>query len=115
MSIELTPDEVVQIQNRYRHLVNYESDDPDFPISPLTYKDSNGEYLLNIDAQSGDLETIKLLLRAGVEVNQRGDMGCTALHYAKLKKNEEIADFLVRHGASTDIQNDFGRLSGEQQ
>ena len=114
MSMKLTSDEVVQIQKRYRHLVNYESDDPDFPISPLTYRDSNGDYLLHIAAQSGDLETIKLLLKAGTDVNQRGDMGCTALHYARLKDNEELADFLVRNGASADIRNDFGHLSGEQ-
>lgn len=95
-----------ELQQKYSYLVNYESEDPDEPIDPLTYVDSNGDTLLHVAAQLGDLRTVELLLRAGVDVNQVGDMGNTALHYAK---SEEVASLLLAYGASPDVTNEFGR------
>lgn len=110
MSINLTEGDIIDIQKKYYYLVNYESDDPNKPIDPLTYVDSNGDHLLHIAAQLGDIKTIELLLKAGLDVNQAGDMGCTPLHYAKMKKREDVADFLLAHGASMNIENEFGEL-----
>jgi ankyrin repeat protein len=108
------PTEVAEIQKRYHYLVNYEADDPSSPIDPLTYTDSNGDHLLHIAAQRGDLRTVELLVKAGLDIDQTGDMGCTALHYAKLNGKDDVANFLLSHGASTSIRNDFGRLPGEK-
>ncbi len=105
----MTIEEKGEIQSRYRHLVNY-GDDPDAPIEPMTYVDSNGDFLLHIAAVNGDLRTVELLLKAGQDVNQRGDMGCTALHYAKMNGRQEVADFLVAHGADIRAINDFGKI-----
>ena len=113
-SVKLSPVEIAEIQKRYHFLTNYASDDPSAPIDPLTYSDSNGDHLLHIAAQNGDLRTIKLLLTAGLDIDQLGDMGCTALHYAKLNGHEDIASFLLARGASTGIRNAFGCLPGEQ-
>lgn len=110
MSVNLTAAEIADIQSRYSYLVNYDAVDPDSPIDPLKYTDSNGDHLLHISAQRGDLATVEQLLRAGVDVNLTGDMGCTALHYAMQKGNERLADLLLAHGASTSIHNDFGEL-----
>ena len=114
MSVNLTPDEVAEVRERYRYLVNYTGHDPNAPIDPLTYSDSNGDHLLHIASQRGDLRTVELLVRAGVDVNKPGDMECTALHYAKLKGHEDVARFLLAHGASPTMRNAFGRLPGEQ-
>jgi len=105
--MNLSDAEIEELQKTYGHLVNYESEDPEAPIDPLTYVDSNGDSLLHIAAQRGDLRTIGLLLRAGVDANLLGDMGCTALHYAKTK---DVASLLLAHGASTEIRNEFGKL-----
>ena len=110
MSIVLSEAEISEIQEKYDYLVNYETDDTDAPIDPLTYIDSNGDNLLHIAAQGDDRRTIELLLKAGLNVNQTGDMGCTALHYTK---NQDIIDLLISHGASKSIRNDFGKLPGE--
>lgn len=107
--MNLTNDEIAGIQQRYHYLTNYESDDPSSPIDPLTYSDSNGDYLLHIAAQRGDLRTVEILISAGMDVNQLGDMGCTALHYARQKGHKDVVDFLMTNGASTDIENDFGK------
>lgn len=110
MPVKLTEAEIADIQSRYDYLVNYETDDPDSPIDPLTYIDSNGDHLLHIAAQRGDFVTINKLLMAGVDVNLTGDMGCTALHYSIQKGKDDVINLLLTHGASTSIQNDFGQL-----
>ncbi len=113
-SMKPTATQIAEIQKRYHYLVNYEAADPNNPIDPFTYTDSNGDHLLQIAVQRGDLPTVELLVSAGVDVNQTGDMGCTALHYAKLKGHDAIASFLLTHGASVTIRNGFGLLPGEK-
>src|SRR5690242_2610644 len=102
----LTEAEVQELQAKYSYLTNYEAEEPDAPIDPLSYVDSNGDALLHLAAQRGDVRTVELLLRAGIDVNQIGDMGNTALHYAQ---TEEMARLLLRHGASADVCNEFGK------
>ena len=101
----LTKIEVQELQAKYSYLTNYEADEPDAPINPLTYVDSNGDALLHLAAQQGDTDTVGLLLRAGINVNQIGDMGNTALHYAQ---TQEMARLILSHGASVEIYNEFG-------
>jgi len=104
--MKLTEAEVQELQARYRHLTNYEADEPDALIDPLTYVDSNGDRLLHLAVQGNDIHTVQLLLRAGMDVNQAGDMGNTALHYAK---SEEMARLLLARGASPNVCNEFGK------
>lgn len=106
----LSDNEIREIQEKYSYLINYDAEDPECPIDPLSYVDSNGDTLLHIAAQQNDLRTIELLLKGGVNVNAIGDMGCTALHFAKSK---EVIDLLVTHGASNQVRNEFGKLPGE--
>lgn len=113
VSMKLTDDEVSELQSRYSYLTNYQAGDLDAPIDPLTYVDSNGDGLLHIAAQLGDARTVELLLHAGVDVNQLGDMGCTALHYASMSHKEDVIRLLLLNNAATDIVNDFGKLAEE--
>jgi ankyrin repeat protein len=104
--MKLTEAEVQELRAKYSYLTNYEAEDPTAPIDPLTYVDSNGDALLHLAARRGDKRTVELLLRAGIDVNVAGDMGNTALHYAK---TDEMATLLLGHGASADICNEFGQ------
>ena len=104
--MKLTESEIKELQTKYSYLMNYEAEDPDAPIDPLTYVDSNGDALLHLAAQQGDTRTVELLLRAGIDVNLVGDMGNTALHYAK---TQEVASLLLSHGASAALFNEFGK------
>lgn len=104
--MKLTETEIQELQAKYSYLTNYEAEDPDASIDPLTYVDSNGDALLHIAAQRGDMRTVELLLTAGVDVNLVGDMGNTALHYAQ---TEEVARLLLAHGASAEVCNEFGK------
>ena len=113
MSMKMSDETVSLLQKKYYYLTNFESTDPNAPIDPLSYRDAGGDNLMIIAAQLGDLETIRLLVDAGMGVSEQGEMGYTALHYAYKRKHAEVVDFLLAHGASTTIENDFGKLPGE--
>jgi hypothetical protein len=112
MSMKLSDEAIEKLQKKYDYLINYDSIDPTDPIDPLTYVDSNGDNLMHIAAQLGDLNTITLLVDAGMNINQKGDMDSTALHYAYDGKHSHVVEFLLAHGASTEIENGFGKLPG---
>ncbi|MCP4457226.1 MAG: ankyrin repeat domain-containing protein [Cytophagales bacterium] len=99
MSVKLSKSEYDQLVGKFYYLVNYESSDPDTPIDPLTYIDSNGDNCLHIAAQLGDIETVQMLLKGGIDVNSKGDMGYTALRYAKTKGFEKLMELLILNGA----------------
>lgn len=109
----LTYAEIELIRERYPHLRNYESEELDAPIDPMTFLDPTGDSLLHIAAREGDLSTVQMLVRAGIDVNRAGDMGSTALHYARMKRRDSVFDYLVASGASRLIRNEFGQLPDE--
>jgi len=102
----LSDTEIREIKEKYRYYGDFESEDPNPPVDILTYVDSNGDFLLHIAARLGDVRTTQLLLKGGVDVNAIGDMGDTALHYAR---DSKVAEILLASGASTDIYNVFGK------
>lgn len=114
MSINLNEAEIKELQKKYYYLTNYQSENFDDPIDPLTYVDSNGDSLLHIAAGHGDLRSVELLLKSGLDVNQLGDMGYTALHYAKRNKKMDVYELLLAHGASRSIRSEFGTLPDDE-
>lgn len=113
MFLKLDKEAATKLQTKYDYLINYESSDPNEPISPLTYVDSNGDSLLHIAAQLGDVGTISLLLSAGLDVNKAGDMDSTPLHYAYQGHHSGAIEYLLSNGASPIIRNRFGKLPGD--
>ena len=88
------------------HLINYESEDPCDEVDPVTYVAPDGDTCLHSAAFRGELRAVELLVKAGLDVNQPGDMGKTPLHYAD---TPEIVAFLLANGARTDVVNLFVR------
>ena len=113
MPVKMTEQQIQKLQNRYEYLINYQSNDPLDPINPMTYVDSNGDSLLHIASDAGDVECVSLLLNAGIDPNKLGDMGNTALHYAKAKENYAVAIKLIAAGAREDIRNTFAKLASD--
>ncbi|MEJ2653239.1 MAG: ankyrin repeat domain-containing protein [Gammaproteobacteria bacterium] len=113
MSTKLTQNELDLLREIFSDLINYDSEDPTEPIDPLTWHEADGDTCLHYAACRGSLRAVELLLKAGLNVDQPGDMGCTPLHYAKLYKHDEVAKLLLQYGASDKIRNEFGKLPSE--
>jgi ankyrin repeat protein len=62
---------------------------------------------LHIASRSADLAQVALLVSLGANVNARGDLGYTPLHYSAMKGHWPIAEFLIGHGAKSDEKNEF--------
>jgi ankyrin repeat protein len=58
--------------------------------------------------KSGDLESMRGLLKQGVDANATQGDGATALHWAAHRNNLPIADLLIRAGARPNVADDLG-------
>ncbi len=56
----------------------------------------------------GQLETIQYLIEHGANVNDKEDLGNTALHYAASNGNLATAEYLIKHGADVNASNTHG-------
>ena len=110
MENTLSPSELAELSVAFAYVMNYEADDPMTPIDPISYRAPDGDTCLHIAAQKGDVRAVALLLQAGLNPNELGDMGSTPLHLAS---NREVAALLRAGGASSEIINEFGRKPGE--
>jgi len=66
----------------------------------------DGDNALHWAARSGDLEAARLLLDAGIEVNQPGDLGRTPLHEACSAGSKDMVLLLIEHGADLYAQTE---------
>jgi len=92
----------------FSDLINYESENALAPIDPIAYRTPEGDSCLHLAAIRGDLTAVQILLSAGLDVNMKGDLGNTPLHYATMAKNSDIIELLITHGAKTDLINELG-------
>jgi ankyrin repeat protein len=111
MPQKLTNAELTELRSFFSDSLNYDSSNPSDPIDPLTYKEPAGDACLHIAAHRGNYRATELLIKAGVDVNQVGEMGSTPLHYANAKGHREVAKLLLSHGARADIKDAFGRTA----
>jgi ankyrin repeat protein len=59
-------------------------------------------------AREGDMETVKALLDAGVDVNQRSEFGWTALLVATHNRFYRLGTYLLEKGANPNLANEGG-------
>jgi uncharacterized protein len=71
-------------------------------------KDGGGLTALVLASREGDLDTVKVLVEAGADVNQKTNYGWTPLLTATNNKNYKIGKYLLDHGADPNIANNGG-------
>ena len=111
--MKLSGDEIQYLAQSFKDFTNLDADDPLEPINPLTFREPEGDNCLHIAAYRGDYKAVALLLKAGFDINEKGDMGYTALHYAYKRKHHDIVNLLKEKGASNEIRNEFGKKPSE--
>jgi ankyrin repeat protein len=57
----------------------------------------------------GELESVKILIDAGADVNAKGDNGAPPLFNAVIGGNPKVIELLVKSGANANLSNDDGR------
>ena len=102
-------DHIKELQTRFDDLLNYDSDDILSAIDPVSWRSPEGDSCLHYAAMRGDSDSIRLLVKLGVDVNLIGDMGSTALHYARKFDHDDAAQTLTELGADPTIHDDFGK------
>ena len=85
---------------------------PDFAELDLTdinqpcYPDD--DTLLHLVSRVGGVDEIALLVTSGADVNARGEMGYTPLHWAALRGRLDVVEKLLGLGADLSLRNEFG-------
>jgi len=70
--------------------------------------DKEGNSLLIIAAQAGNILAGKLLYAKGANIDHQNLSGSTALHFARANKHYEFATWLIDVGANDNIRNEYG-------
>ncbi|CAH8535970.1 unnamed protein product [Schistosoma mattheei] len=74
---------------------------------PLTVRDVS---LIRL-AKNGDLDSIKQMIKEGVNINEQDETGWTVLHEACVRNLPRMVDYLLRHGADPSISNINGEMA----
>ena len=82
-----------------------EADDTDVIVAGLVGSGSGGLTALVFAAREGDLESAKVLLDAGTNVNQTTEYGWTPLLTATNNRHYKLARYLIERGANPNIAN----------
>jgi ankyrin repeat protein len=77
------------------------------PVKPER-KPWGGLTPLDFAVRQGSMETVKVLVDAGADVNERSEFGWTALLVATQNRDYKIGVYLLDHGADPNIANDGG-------
>jgi len=80
-------------------------DDAAGPIAGATGNSGGGLTALIFASRQGDLESAKLLLAAGADVNQPSDYGWTPLLTATQNRHYILGTYLMDHGADVNLAN----------
>jgi ankyrin repeat protein len=82
-----------------------ETDDNEVVVAGLVGSGGGGLTALVFAAREGDLESAKLLVEAGADVNQTTEYGWTPLLTAANNRHYQLGKYLIEHGADVNKAN----------
>jgi len=107
----LAKDEVDKVSKAEESTIISPPSAEESPISeeaPLAISD---EERLITAAKEGDVQTVKALLDAGIDVNAKGNAGMTALMHASRNNHIDCVKILISARADVRIKNELGRTA----
>jgi uncharacterized protein len=78
-------------------------------ITDVNQKNFMGDSVLHTVSSWGDVNAVKILIRAGADVNAIGDQGATPLFNAVIGKSLDVISHLLISGADPQRKNAYGR------
>ena len=84
----------------------FPADDFAAPID-IQAQSSEGDTPLHVFSWRGDVESARVLIEAGADINAIGDMSETPLHIAVRAENEALIVLLLGAGAKSTIRSEF--------
>lgn len=75
---------------------------------PVDSRDRFGNTALIIACQNGHGKLVKLVTRYECDLDAQNKRGNSALHFSVAYGFQAISDFLIEHGARTDLANESG-------
>ena len=84
------------------------SDNTDVIVAGLVGRGGGGLTAMTFAAREGDLESTKILVAAGANINQPTEYGWTPLLTAANNRHYQLATWLVEHGANVNQPNKGG-------
>lgn len=88
----------------FRQLAMFEDCEVGGPESPVM----DGDTPLHVAAMEGDLKVVELFIPFVKNIDLRGGIGSSTLHYAVRWGHPEVAKLLLRHGAEINLRDDYG-------
>jgi ankyrin repeat protein len=88
-----------------RQPAQQQQDDDDFIFAGLVGSGGGGLTALVLASREGDVESAKLMLDAGADVNQSTEYGWTPLLTAANNRNYRLAQYLIERGADVNKAN----------
>jgi ankyrin repeat protein len=99
------------MNNEVRTLLNQVESVPDFfgtKLSDINDTNGFGDNALHCVCVWGELESAKLLVENGINLEQKGEGGYTPLKVASMYGHKDIVDYLLESGADkTSLKTEF--------
>lgn len=77
-------------------------------------RSSEGDTPLHVMVWRKDIESVRILLLGGADVNAIGDMDQTPLHVAIMQEDVDMIKLLLQAGATTSARSAFGKTAIEE-
>lgn len=103
-----TYEEQLKVEKAESRAYADDADDTQVLVAGLVGTGGGGLTALVFAAREGDLESAKLLLEAGADVNQTTEYGWTPLLTATNNRQYKLATYLIERGAGVNIANKGG-------
>ena len=83
-------------------------------VVKLNYQDKNKNSALHMASANSNLDIMRMILKAGIQVDLQNESGNTPLHWAAMNNNIEGVKLLVEYNSDIKIKNNTEKAAAEE-